>query len=207
MTFTLFTARKNEIGNAIACIQSQIALLQQQLADQQAFLQEIGSVESAAESALSQTRTFLSMVRAIDPTQESVFWASMDTLKSAEVEALAPGNDEITETDTPPATTPPATDAAEEPQTVEVEAVKVETQGEEEEDEAQITDSASTPNSTDDATQQPLPLTADQIKKITWKELQDYCAKKGVSDPTGQRLTRKFAEAGLLGKLTTADIA
>lgn len=97
MSFTLFSNRKNQINNAIAGIQSQIAQLQQQLADQQAFLQEIGTVEQAGESALTQTQTFLTMIRAIDPSQEEVFWQAMDALRNEELTAIAPSNDDTPE--------------------------------------------------------------------------------------------------------------
>lgn len=79
--FTLFQARKSEIASNISAIEAQIVALQQRLVDEQAFLQELGTVEQAGQSAINQAMTFLSMVRAIDPTQESVFWQAMDALK------------------------------------------------------------------------------------------------------------------------------
>jgi hypothetical protein len=59
----------------------------------------------------------------------------------------------------------------------------------------------------DDADKPVLPLTAAEIKRIKWTDLQDICTKKNITDPSGQRLTRKFVERTLLGQLTSADIA
>lgn len=216
MSFTLFATRKSEISAAIASIQSQIALLQQQLADQQAFLQEIGTVEQAGESALNQTLTFLTMVRAIDPSQEAVFWQAMEALKSTETEALAPGND-TPEPDNDP--TPPTpgggvpVNEAEEGETIEtIEAIAT-----------PVTEDTPAPTPTpvaattietteedvaiksDDNDSQP--LTADELKAISWSDMKKLCLDKGVSDPSGQRLTRKFAQAALLGKLLRSDIS
>ena len=101
MTFTLFSNRKNQINNAITSIQDQIAQLQQQLADQQAFLQELGTVEQAGESAINQARTFLTMVRVIDPSQEEIFWQAMDALKGEDAAAIAPSPEEDSKAETP----------------------------------------------------------------------------------------------------------
>jgi hypothetical protein len=207
MSFTLFASRKSEINSAIASIQSQITLLQQQLADQQAFLQEIGTVEQAGESALNQARTFLSMVRAIDPSQEGVFWQSMDALKNENLEALPPGNSEAAEPSPTPDTTPPS---PEETTTVEVEATEVvEATNEEQADEVKPSETTDPLETTEeaDADKPVFPLTAAEIKRIKWTDLQDICTKKNITDPSGQRLTRKFVERTLLGQLTSADIA
>lgn len=209
MSFTLFSTRKSEINNAIATIQAQITLLQQQLADQQAFLQEIGTVEQAGESALNQARTFLSMVRAIDPSQELVFWQAMDALKSTDMEALAP-TPEVTEVTEEQETVPDSTGSPE-PDTVEVTAVEIEeTTPDITLEEVSETTSEATSEATeeDDANNQndDRLLTYAELTRVSWSDLKKICIDRTITNPSGQRLTRKFAEQALLNKLRTTDI-
>ena len=213
MSFTLFSTRKSEINDAIASIQSQIASLQQQLADQQAFLQEIGTVEQAGESAINQTLTFLTMVRAIDPSQEVVFWQAMEALKATETELLAPSNDPEPDNDPTSPTSGggmPIEDATEEGKTIDAIATPI---IDAEDTPVPPTPVAATLETTkeDVATQladnDTQPLTADELKAIRWNDMKKLCLDKGVTDPTGQRLTRKFAQTALLGKLIRSDIS
>lgn len=196
MTFTLFATRKQEIGSAIASIQSQIAILQQQLADEQAFLQEIGTVEQAGESALNQARTFLSMVRAIDPSQEVVFWQAMDALKSAEVEMIAPSSD--AQTDVSPVTTSPTPD---EPQTVEVDAVAVEAS---QENDTEPTEPDPAPSATDttkvEASHQ---ATARSLHKQPAKPLQWLATKRGIDT---SNMKRHQIATALVGQVTQVEL-
>lgn len=89
MVATLFSAHKNEVLGNIAGIESQILRLQQELADQQSYLQGVAASEPAGQSALDQTANFLAMVRTIAPSQEKVFWAAMEALKNPENLATA----------------------------------------------------------------------------------------------------------------------
>lgn len=208
MSFTLFATRKSEINAAINGLQSQITLLQQQLADQQAFLQEIGTVEQAGESALNQTSTFLSMIRAIDPSQEAVFWQAMDALKNSDVEALAPAvevNDTLRTQTTPDS---PAPDVAD---TLEVTAVEVVEETipdvalddvSETTSEATEEDEADKPVQKDDRL-----LTYAELTRVNWSDMKKICTDRSITNPSGQRLTRKFAETALLNKLRTTDIS
>jgi hypothetical protein len=191
MSFTLFATRKSEINSAIASIQSQIAQFQQQLADQQAFLQEIGTVEQAGESALNQARTFLSMVRAIDPSQEAVFWQAMDALKNQNLEILPPGNNDTTESSPTPDAVPPA---PEETTTVEVEATEVvETAAESQaDDEAEQT--------VVDTSHQVAPRT---LHKQPAKPLQWLATKRGI-DHAGMK--RHEIASALVGQVTAMEL-
>jgi hypothetical protein len=111
-TINLFSARKQEITSIIDSIKEQIKGLQQELLNQENYLQQLGTVEQAGQSALDQTSTFLSMVRAIDPTQEEVFWHAVNALKgdsiflpaSVEVAEQTTVTDESTILITPPPT-------------------------------------------------------------------------------------------------------
>jgi hypothetical protein len=191
MSFTLFASRKSEINSTIASIQSQISQLQQQLANQQSFLQEIGSVEGAAESALIQTQTFLSMVRAIDPSQEAVFWQAMDALKNENLEILSPASDDAAESSpTPDATAP----TPEETTTVEVEATEV-------------TETAAESQADDEAEQtvvdtshhaSPRALHKQPAKSLKW-----LAAQRGI-DHTGMK--RHEIASALIGQVTATQL-
>lgn len=203
MSFTLFSNRKNQINNAIAGIQSQIAQLQQQLADQQAFLQEIGTVEQAGESALNQTQTFLTMIRAIDPSQEEVFWQAMDALRSEELTAIAPSNDETTEEveQKTVAETPIDTDA----NTIDVEAVEAEDQSSKEDApetealETQEEEEADKPALNGNGNGH---LSVDQLNSLTIQQIRKLASVKGVE---GRGKRREIAQR-LDGLVTQSDV-
>lgn len=176
MTFALFTARKTEINVEINAINNEIALLQQNLQKQQQFLQEIGTVEQAGESALAQTQTFLAMVRLIDPSQESVFWNAMDALKVQNQPAFPAPEDEVED--------------SLETESLEVEAVE--------------TTESVKPVEKDEKVS--IPLTPHQVKSLDWGALKKIAEMRGLQNPSGQRLTRKFVESQLAGSLTTLDV-
>jgi len=187
MTFSLFTARKTEINVEITAINNEIALLQQNLQKQQQFLQEIGTVEQAGESALAQAQTFLAMVRLIDPSQESVFWSAMDALKVQNQPAF-PVPEETVEDSLE--TESLEVDAVETTESLEVEAVE-------------ITESV---EPVDEDEKVSIPLTPHQVKSLEWGALKKIAEMRELQNPSGQRLTRKFVESQLAGSLTTFDV-
>jgi hypothetical protein len=218
---SLFAARKNQVSQAINAIQSQIAQLQQQLADQQTFLQEIGSAEQAGESALTQIDTFLTMVRAIDPDAETVFWQAADSRRHEVAGTIAPSTPTTEKAEeTSPKTTPidpiaPTTDDT----AIDVDATELPQDGSTATDsptadtpiDASIdaptdTDPIDTNNQGGDATK-PAFLTSAELDLVSWITLRDICNDRQIKDPLGRRLTRKFAAKALLGKVTHADIA
>jgi hypothetical protein len=83
----LFNHRINETTATIANITTTIEDLQRQI-DQlreeklnlETYLQQLGSAENAAESALAQVQTAISMIEIISPTEIETFKAAIDSL-------------------------------------------------------------------------------------------------------------------------------
>ncbi len=189
------------LQSSYAEIQSQIEVLQEQQRLIQSQLQRVGSVESKMESAVALVAEAIAEIREVCPDELSSYRQVIDSLFGDAPIAQIKGSDDIsTESEATP--TPPTTD---EPESVEVEAVEI--------DDTPVNDPTPTPTTAETTEEDvvtgktDLPLTASEIKRIKWTDLQDLCSKKGIADPSGQRLTRKFAERNLLGMLTSADIA
>lgn len=83
----LFATTINQVQGTIASIsteidemQKRIELLREQKLALESHLQQLGSAESAAESAIEQTRTAITMIEAISPTELSCFQAALNEL-------------------------------------------------------------------------------------------------------------------------------
>lgn len=211
MSATLFAAHKNEVNNAIASLEAEILRLQQELANQQSYLQGVATCEPAGQSALDQAATFLQMVRAIAPTQEAVFWEAMEALKNPEncaaaLEAAQAKREESQVIAPVPAVDTPEAHTEEAETTLDVDATEVietEADGQTEAPETPKEDEADKPVLNGDGGDL---LTVAQINALDWAVLKKIAGDRNITDPTGQRLTRKFVEGKLLGVLTWTEV-
>jgi TolA-binding protein len=70
----------NSNADTIEQLQNQIEMLRQQNLELQSHLQALGTAESAAESAVAQLQTAISLIKAIDPSQLRVLKEVVDGL-------------------------------------------------------------------------------------------------------------------------------
>jgi hypothetical protein len=81
-------ATVSNINNTIEDLSRQIEQLREQKLVLETHLQELGSAENAAESALVQVQTAINMIEAISPDQLVEFKAAIDSLFNANIPAL-----------------------------------------------------------------------------------------------------------------------
>lgn len=81
-------ATVSNINNTIEDLSRQIEQLREQKLALETHLQELGSAENAAESALVQVQTAINMIEAISPDQLVEFKAAIDSLFNANIPAL-----------------------------------------------------------------------------------------------------------------------
>jgi hypothetical protein len=101
----------NSNADTIEQLQQQIELLRQQNLELQSHLQALGTAEAAAESAVAQLQTAISLIKAIDPSQLRVLKEVVDGLfeiqgQEENVKLIAEVDEEPTVTVIEPEPTP-----------------------------------------------------------------------------------------------------
>jgi hypothetical protein len=179
----LLTTLTANLQSSYAQIQSQIEALQEQQRLIQAQLQRVGSVESKMESAAALVAEAIAEIRDVCPEELSAYQEVIGSLFCSQpIAQIQAGTDIATESEPQENSVPPSVDDTQEP-AVEVAAQQVE---------EETTDTL---------------LTLKEIEQIPWTALKKMASDRKINDPSGQRLTRKFAAVSLHGQLWRSNLA
>lgn len=174
------------LQSSYAQIQSQIEVLQEQQRLIQAQLQRVGSVESKMESAAALVAEAIAEIREVCPGELIAYQEVISDLFCSQPIAQIQAGEDTTESEPQENPVPPSADDTQEP-ALEVTAEEVE------EDSAEETTDAL--------------LTLKEIEQIPWTALKKMASDRKINDPSGQRLTRKFAAVALQGQLWRSNLA
>lgn len=182
------------LQSSYAQIQSQIEALQEQQRLIQVQLQRVGSVESKMESAAALVAEAIAEIREVCPDELSAYQEVIGSLFCSQpIAQIQAGTDIATEPEPQENPVPPSTDDIQE-SAVEIVAEEVT------EEPAQEVPQEPTEKATDTL------LTLEEIDLIPWTALKKMASDRKIDNPSGQRLTRKFATVALHGQLWRSNL-